>query len=83
MWLNSFNYLLKKGSISIGYDADITIWNPESSYVVDAKNIFHKHAITPYLNQELYGIVIKTYVGGTVAFDPTLNQPPNGQLILK
>jgi allantoinase len=73
----------KKGSISIGYDADITIWNPESSYVVDAKNIFHKHAITPYLNQELYGIVIKTYVGGTVAFDPTLNQPPNGQLILK
>lgn len=73
----------KKGSIAPGYDADITVWNPESSHVVNATHIYHKHSVTPYLNQELYGIVVKTYVGGKVAYDPTMKHPPNGQRILK
>lgn len=54
----------RKGMIEEGYDADITIWDPEVSFTVDAAALEHRHAVTPYAGRELYGKVLATYVAG-------------------
>jgi allantoinase len=72
-----------KGKIQKGFDADFVIWNPEKKFVVTENSIHHKHKITPYLNEELYGMVEQIYLKGEKVFDNgeflKLNQ---GQIIL-
>ncbi len=54
----------RKGALAPGYDADIVIWDPEMSFTVDPVVLEHRHAVTPYAWDELYGKVLATYVGG-------------------
>lgn len=58
-----------KGKVVPGYDADFTVWNPEEKFTVTSNMIHHKHKITPYLNEELYGVVKQTWLGGVKVFD--------------
>ncbi|EFJ25238.1 hypothetical protein SELMODRAFT_442187 [Selaginella moellendorffii] len=59
------NIYSSKGSLEPGKDADIVVWDPESSFVIDENyTIFHKHKLTPYAGQTLYGRVIATIVRG-------------------
>jgi allantoinase len=59
--------LERKGAIAPGNDADLTIWSPEESFVVTPELIRHRHKVTPYLGEELRGVVKATYVRGTLA----------------
>lgn len=68
--------LQSKGKIAKGYDADLVVWNPEKSFTVTEETIHHKHKITPYLNEELYGVVEQTWIGGEKVFDQA--RPANG-----
>ncbi|QDK80017.1 allantoinase AllB [Spirosoma sp. KCTC 42546] len=58
----------RKGRIAKGYDADLIVWNPEKSFVVSTDSLQHKHKMTPYLNEELFGVVEQTYLGGELVF---------------
>lgn len=58
-----------KGKIAKGFDADFTIWDAEKKIRIEESLIHHKHKITPYLNEELYGVVEQTYLGGKKVFD--------------
>jgi allantoinase len=58
----------RKGKIAKGYDADLVVWSDEK-FLVTEENIHHKHKITPYLNEELFGKVEQTYVGGVKVYD--------------
>ncbi len=59
----------RKGKIAVGYDADLVVWQPEEMFGVKTENIFHRHKITPYLGQQLFGKVKQTYVGGARVFE--------------
>lgn len=61
--------LKSKGKIEKGYDADIVVWNPEEKFIVSKGIIQHKHKITPYLNEELFGVVEQTWLNGEKLFD--------------
>lgn len=59
----------RKGKIEKGFDADIIIWDDEKTFTVTEDMIQHKHKITPYLNEKLYGVVEQTYLSGEKVFD--------------
>ncbi len=75
----------KKGRIAPGFDADLVWFEPDTSRVVRPEALLHRHPVTPYLGEELFGVVTKTMVRGQVVFDaaaPTPVPAPSGALIL-
>lgn len=59
----------KKGKIKEGYDADLVVWDPEQKFTVEKENIHYRHKISPYVGEELYGVVKQTYVSGKKVFE--------------
>ena len=64
--------LTSRGKIAKGMYADLVIWNPEKAFKVSPEMIYHKHKITPYLNEELFGVVEQTWLGGRKVYDKGL-----------
>jgi allantoinase len=58
-----------KGAIKKGMQADLVVWDSEAAFTVTTEMIQHKHKITPYLGQELYGVVEQTWLRGEKVFD--------------
>jgi allantoinase len=59
----------KKGKIEKGFDADLVVWDPEKKFTVTEDIILHKHKITPYLGETLYGVVEQTWLAGEKVFE--------------
>ena len=72
-----------KGKIEKGYDADLIVWDEKKSFVVTENIIEHKHKITPYLNNELFGVVEQTYLSGENVFDKGTMVLHKGKTILR
>ena len=80
-WLCSAPALLagqstRRGRIAAGYRADLVCWDPGGSFEVEASGLYHKHKGTPYLGEELYGVVEQTWLGGEKIYDR------NGSMLL-
>jgi allantoinase len=58
-----------KGKIAIGCDADLVGWNSEESFIVTPEQLHHKHKITPYMHENLYGVVERTWLSGVKVYD--------------
>jgi allantoinase len=58
-----------KGKIAIGCDADLVGWNSEESFIVTPEQLHHKHKITPYMHENLYGVVEQTWLSGVKVYD--------------
>jgi dihydropyrimidinase len=56
--------LTGKGSIAVGYDADIAIWDPNKTATLSQKNLHHGADYTPYEGMEITGWPIATILRG-------------------
>ncbi|HAY35089.1 MAG TPA: allantoinase AllB [Ignavibacteria bacterium] len=73
-----------KGKIEKGFDADIIIFDPDKTFTVSGKNLFHKNKLTPYEGEKLKGKVISTYLRGNKIYgNGTIIGNPIGKIILK
>jgi dihydroorotase len=59
---------LKKGTLKVGADADVTIIDPAHQWTVDPDQFRSKSAATPLAGLELRGRATHTIVGGEVRF---------------
>ena len=74
----------RKGKLAVGYDADLTIWNPDEKFEVQARDILHRYDCSPYVGEKLFGTVKGTIANGiTVYRDKKIIEEKCGQLILR
>ncbi|WP_329483463.1 allantoinase AllB [Kribbella sp. NBC_01484] len=72
--------LKTKGRIEVGSDADFCVLAPDDTFVVDAKSLQHKNAITPYDGRTLDGVVRSTWLRGHPV---DIEAAPRGRLLTR
>jgi allantoinase len=70
-----------KGSIAVGSDADLVIWDPDAWFEVRGRDLEHRHATTPYEGMKLRGAVVRTVLGGKTVFDDGVIKSGNGRML--
>lgn len=61
-------FRLDKGSIRVGFPADIAIIDLNRKWTVEAKELKSKSKNSPYIGKTLEGKVVKTIVGGKIVY---------------
>jgi allantoinase len=74
----------RKGRIAVGYDADLLVLDAEKSFVVREEMLHHKHKGSPYICQELWGVVEQTFLKGKPVYQhPAFGQLNQGELLTR
>ena len=74
----------KKGTIAVGRDADLVIWNPDATFRVDPARLQHRHKLTPYAELDLMGRVETTFLRGKKIFERgEFCTAPAGRVLLR
>jgi len=70
----------RAGSLAAGREANFIIFDTESEFTVTADKLHYRHAISPYLNETLRGVVKATYLRGEAVYrDGSFVQMPHGR----
>jgi allantoinase len=67
-----FGLYPRKGTLSVGADADIALLDPNAIWTVTVDDALHKQKWTPYEGKEITGRVVRTIRRGATIFDDTL-----------
>lgn len=59
----------RKGTITVGCDADLCVFDPDARYVVEAPRILHRNKLTPYEGRTLQGVVRSTWLRGELVYE--------------
>jgi allantoinase len=68
-----------KGSIAVGFDADLCLLAPDETFVVDPYALHHRQPVTPYAGRCLTGVVRGTWLRG----EPVTFDHPRGRLLTR
>jgi len=72
----------RKGRIAAGYDADLLVLDAGKTFTVTEALLHHRHKVSPYLGQELAGVVTHTFLAGEEVFrHPDFLHLNRGQLL--
>jgi allantoinase len=70
--------LSHKGRLEVGAAADLVIFAPDESFVVEELTLHHRNPLTPYAGRKLFGVVRSTWLRGELVGDV-----PRGRLIAR
>ena len=70
--------LAAKGEIAVGADADLCVFAPDRSWVVDPARLHHKNPVSAYAGRTLTGSVRATWLRGRPV---DVSAPPRGRLL--
>lgn len=73
----------QKGSITVGKDADIVIYDPNKDFTISVDNMHSDYDHTIWEGKKLHGYPVKTYVRGNLVYDDGefVGKPGTGQFI--
>jgi allantoinase len=58
----------RAGALEAGREASFIVFDTDTEFVVTADKLHHRHAISPYLNETLRGVVKVTYLRGEAVY---------------
>lgn len=58
----------RKGRIATGYDADLVVFDQDTTFQVTPERLHYRHPLSPYLGETLRGVVQATYLQGRPVF---------------
>lgn len=74
----------RKGAIIPGADADLVVVDPEKPFTVSGQALRHRHKVTPYDHETLYGTVQTTYLRGRAVYDiNSVDDPVSGRVLVR
>jgi len=59
----------RKGSIAVGRDADLVIWEPEIRSTIHPSTLQHRHKVSPYIGRTPFGVIRFTLLRGETVYD--------------
>ena len=62
-------FKLSYGTLAVGADADVTLFDPKKSWTLDPNRLHSKSRNTPFTGWTMKGKVVKTLVGGRVVYE--------------
>lgn len=68
-----------RGAIAPGYRADLCVFAPDDTFVVDAAQLRHRTRVTPYAGRTLTGVVEQTWLAGV----PLADGERRGQVVMR
>ncbi|KAF2739404.1 allantoinase [Polyplosphaeria fusca] len=76
-----------KGDISVGFDADIVVFDDAAEFVVEPSTMLFRNKVSPYENKTLKGVVRETWLRGQCIFSRAegfvSKAGPSGKLLLE
>ncbi|XP_055607128.1 allantoinase [Uranotaenia lowii] len=73
-----------KGSLEVGFDGDICVWDPEDTFTVTQDIIEFANKANPYMDKKLRGVVHASFLRGSPIYRQTEKfRAPMGNILLK
>jgi allantoinase len=72
-----------KGSLAVGFDADLALVDLRQSFTVARKDLLYRHPQSPYVGRPLTGRVVRTILRGKTIFEPGKPAGANGGKLIK